>query len=348
MSRPMGFSLVELIIALLLGILLTAGAGKVFLSTNKTYTLQDQLIRMQENARTALELLVKDIRMSGYTGCPVSANLGNALQAKEQGRLWMTHFDKGLMGIPSGNRVKSEIDPYALSEAVIVHRVDWQNSFSVLHQNTETATLYLSALHRFNQGDLLALVGQNCKQISVFIAGFDTKDARVTYPVENSRLLSNCTGLNKGDFNCISKQKESNIFDHTGSQLVPISTTAYYVRESAGVPVLYRKRAGEMVSGSTLAAEALVEGIENMRVLYGYDTDNDGVVNQYLPPIDMMPYSDDWKKILSIKVELLVRSLRETAAEPDPYFFAGKKVIPKNHYIRRVVVATVDLRNRGY
>ena len=146
----------------------------------------------------------------------------------------------------------------------------------------------------------------------------------------------------------MSGQKGTGYFDHTASQLAPVSTIAYYVRESSGIPTLYRKRGGETASGRKLSAEALVEGIENLRVLYGYDSDDDGVVNQYLPPADIAPYSHDWKNILSVKVELLVRSLRETAAKPQPHFFAGTQVTPTDHYIRRVLVATVGIRNRGY
>ena len=159
MNRGAGFSLVELIIALLLSILLITGAGNLFLSTNKTYTLQDQLIRIQENARTALEQLAQDIRMSAYTGCPASVNLGNALYTADEGRLWMAHFDKGILGFPAGSSVKKAVDSYALSEALVVHRVDWENSFTVLQQNTDEATLNLSMTHDFNQGDMLALVG---------------------------------------------------------------------------------------------------------------------------------------------------------------------------------------------
>ena len=342
-----GFSLIELMVALLLGMVLITGVGNLFLSTNKTYTLQDELVRIQENARVALELLTRDVRMSAYTGCPSWASLGNALYTSELSRLWMAHFDKGLFGIPSGSSVKNAVDSNAISESIVVHRVDWESSVPVSSQDVSSAIVTLAASHDFNQGDLLALIGQDCKQVSIFIAGSDTSGSKVSYPSASSGSLYNCTSLQKGAFNCIDSQQGTGVFDHSRSQLVPVSSVAYYIRNSNSVPTLYRKRAGETASGRGLSAEALVEGIEALRVFYGYDSDNDGVVNQYRTPSDISLYSSDWKNITSIKIELLVRSLREIAPEPQPYFFAGAEITSEDNYIRRAFVTTVELRNRG-
>ena len=80
---------------------------------------------------------------------------------------------------------------------------------------------------------------------------------------------------------------------------------------------------------------------------YGYDSDGDGIVNQYLTANAIKPYSDLWTDILSVKIELLTRSLKPVAVSPQSYFFAGSKITPDDNYIRRVLIATVKLRNRG-
>jgi type IV pilus assembly protein PilW len=64
-----GFSLIEIMVALVAGMLLAAGIGQVFLSTKQTYQYQDQLSRLQENGRFAMDILVHDIRMAGSMGC---------------------------------------------------------------------------------------------------------------------------------------------------------------------------------------------------------------------------------------------------------------------------------------
>ena len=144
MRNHSGFSLVELLIALVLGVILINGVGYLLLSANKTYALQDQLIRLQENGRSAIELLTQDIRMSAYTGCPADAPLGNTLYTGDTSRLWMAHFDKGLLGIPAGTSMKKEVDRYALSEGIITQRINREKSFSVLSVNSKNIVRYSS------------------------------------------------------------------------------------------------------------------------------------------------------------------------------------------------------------
>lgn len=61
-----GFSLVELLIAMLLGLILTAGALQMMLSSQEIYQTTDTLSRIQENGRFTLNFLTKDIRMAGH------------------------------------------------------------------------------------------------------------------------------------------------------------------------------------------------------------------------------------------------------------------------------------------
>lgn len=61
-----GLSLIELLIAMLLGLILMAGALQMMLSSQEIYKTTDTLSRIQENGRFALNFLAKDIRMAGY------------------------------------------------------------------------------------------------------------------------------------------------------------------------------------------------------------------------------------------------------------------------------------------
>ena len=63
-----GFSLVELMVALLITLILMAGIGQIFLSSKKSFLIQDTLGRMQENGRYALETVAQDVRRAGYWG----------------------------------------------------------------------------------------------------------------------------------------------------------------------------------------------------------------------------------------------------------------------------------------
>lgn len=70
LARPeRGLSLVELMVALVAGLLLAAGIGQIFLSTKQTFRARDQLSRLHENGRYAIDMLAHDARMAGSLGC---------------------------------------------------------------------------------------------------------------------------------------------------------------------------------------------------------------------------------------------------------------------------------------
>ncbi len=61
-----GFSIVELMIALVLGLILLGGVIQVFLSSRQTYSANEAMSRMQENGRFALEFMARSARLAGY------------------------------------------------------------------------------------------------------------------------------------------------------------------------------------------------------------------------------------------------------------------------------------------
>lgn len=61
-----GFSLVELMIAMLLGLILMIGVINVFLSSSQTYRLQEAMFRVQESGRFALDIMARDLRDAGF------------------------------------------------------------------------------------------------------------------------------------------------------------------------------------------------------------------------------------------------------------------------------------------
>jgi len=61
-----GFSLVEVLVALLLTGILTAAMFRVYINQHHSWMIQDSVIDMQQNARTAIDELTRQIRMAGY------------------------------------------------------------------------------------------------------------------------------------------------------------------------------------------------------------------------------------------------------------------------------------------
>lgn len=61
-----GFTLIELLIALVISSILIAALYKTFISQQHTYTVQEQVVDMQQNARFAINQMVREIRMAGF------------------------------------------------------------------------------------------------------------------------------------------------------------------------------------------------------------------------------------------------------------------------------------------
>jgi len=66
-AHQRGFSLIELMVATTISLILLAGVGNIYLSNVQSYKLQNGTARMQENARYALDILARNIAMSGYS-----------------------------------------------------------------------------------------------------------------------------------------------------------------------------------------------------------------------------------------------------------------------------------------
>jgi type IV pilus assembly protein PilW len=74
MNKQSGFSLVEIMIALLIGLFLLGGILQIFSASQQTYRMQRNLSRLQENGRFALDFITHDIRMAGNWGCLIGTN----------------------------------------------------------------------------------------------------------------------------------------------------------------------------------------------------------------------------------------------------------------------------------
>ena len=66
--RQAGFSLVELMIAITLGLVVLLAVGSIYLGSRQTYRVQEDNARMQEAGRYALEVIGRSIRQAGADG----------------------------------------------------------------------------------------------------------------------------------------------------------------------------------------------------------------------------------------------------------------------------------------
>lgn len=99
-------------------------------------------------------------------------------------------------------------------------------------------------------------------------------------------------------------------------------------------------------SGAGVAAQAILEDIENMQILYGENTNGDafGVAEYYVPANNVA----NWDRVVSVRISVLVRTKENNlVAAPQAYSFNGATVTPTDRRLRRVFTTTITLRNRA-
>lgn len=94
--RPRGFTLVELMVSMVVGLIVAGAATTVFLTTSRTYQATESLGRVQENMRVAFELMARDMREAAGNPCEKNLPTYNVLKnPKDQ---WYTDFLTGIRG----------------------------------------------------------------------------------------------------------------------------------------------------------------------------------------------------------------------------------------------------------
>jgi len=65
-KKERGFTLVELLVAMAISGIVMAAVYTAFVTQQKSYTVQDQVAEMQQNARVGLDMIAREVRMAGY------------------------------------------------------------------------------------------------------------------------------------------------------------------------------------------------------------------------------------------------------------------------------------------
>jgi type IV pilus assembly protein PilW len=71
-ARQSGLSLVEMMVAMVLGLLILLAVSSIYIGSRQTFRLQDDNARLQETGRYALEVMGRSIRQAGFWNMPIS------------------------------------------------------------------------------------------------------------------------------------------------------------------------------------------------------------------------------------------------------------------------------------
>ncbi len=61
-----GLTLIELLVGLVICAMVVAGIYRLFVSQSRAYTVQEQVVEVQQNIRSAMEVMLRDLRMTAF------------------------------------------------------------------------------------------------------------------------------------------------------------------------------------------------------------------------------------------------------------------------------------------
>ncbi|MGV8943463.1 prepilin-type N-terminal cleavage/methylation domain-containing protein [Thermomonas sp.] len=137
-----GFTLIELMIAMVLGLLVVAAAGAIFLSSQRVYGMTETSGRIQENQRASYELMARDIREAG--GSPCNTLNPPVIMLKDSTASFWDLYRNGLGGTEGGANPDS-IDLYSGNDAGI----------QIVEHDNPSAVLAVSSVDGVKDGDVL-------------------------------------------------------------------------------------------------------------------------------------------------------------------------------------------------
>jgi type IV pilus assembly protein PilW len=310
-----GFSLVELMVALVITLILLAGIGQIFLSSKKSFTIQNALGRQQENGRYVLDTLAQDLRRAGY--------LGGALKIEKTG--WSLAVVTGADSC-AGN-------------------TDWGTMLDrPIFGLDDDATGY-ACVKSYLQGDVLVVR---------YDAPWELGGVTTPMPAAGNwpnRLYMRSNPTNPKTARIFQGEPPAQEANDRDAELIAY---AYYIGNSSqtcsndgsAIPSLFR--VGLDDSGKPASPEEIASGIEQLQVQYGVDTNGDLSVDQYLDA-DALATTNDWNQVIAARVWVLTRAeCPETGYTNTNTYDMGDVNYPAkpDRYRRQLYQTTVKLRNR--
>lgn len=334
-THQLGISMVEILVALVISLFLLGGIVQVYVGNKASYTFTDNIGRIQENGRFAMDILTQDLRMAGFWGCAIfdpddTANITNNLDPNGTG-YDPELYDFLLQGAIEG----TENDGLNGSDSVSLRgSKPMQVNVHPPYNVSTSAMLHVTANDSVQPGDIVMV--SNCRGADIFQV---TNTTNSTNASQNA-LVHNTGGGSPGNYNpsncqggnahCLSQTYGSD------AALFEMQTVTYSIAPGAsGEPALWRSENGTNLE--------LIEGIEQMQVLYGLDTDDDDFPNQYV----ISTAVPDMYDVISVRIMLLVRSNTDFIAEANQsYSFNGNNITAADRRMRQVFTTTIALRNR--
>jgi len=312
----LGFSLVELMVAISISLVLLIGLIQVFISSKRSYNIQDSIARMQENGRYAVDLLSKDLRLAGYMGgnADVTTIIGSEAPGNDcvgaADTAWGKMIEQSLFGLNDGLSnytgcitaagASPQPNDYLSGDVLVVR---YARPTQLLTTDTvDSGGYYLNSSPM--RGEIALLVKDGSIDFDSIDDSPKTYNKLEAYAYYTGNQEASCNGI------------------------------------TTNVPSLSRLF---LNNNGTPERQEIVRGIENLQMQYGIDTDNNGSPNQYVNASPGM----DWSIVKSARLWLLVRDECPSSGytNTNTYVMGDSDLVANDNFRRHLYTITVMLRN---
>jgi len=318
-----GVSIVELLIALTLGLVAVAGAASIYIANRTTFATVEGVARVEENARFAVELLARDIREAGNSVCG-GAMISRNLISSPAVPNWAT-WESGLLGnamAATGSMAISIASPSGRTAQLTSPATDsllvWSASTGDApvritgHTPGASGTFTTATPHGYVNGDVV--VACDGKQL-------------VTFEVQSA--TGNSVGYSGGA--AVTQFKP-------GALLSNMTARLWYVGGSEDKVSTNALRRFTIDKGGTkIANEEMVTGVSNLQIKYlvgdSSGTPKPAATYQIAAPA-APAVAPAWDSVIAVQLALTLESLDKIGAAGDaPSVFTH--TVPLTVSIRR-------------
>lgn len=336
MRRSPGFTMIELMVSMVLGLVIIGGATSLILANRQSYRTNEALSQVQESARTAFELLARDVREAGYSGCDSNGRMANVLQPPPSGGLfwWQTWF--GMAGYdgdqanPAISFTESPAAPRIVGTDSVILQGIQGTGLTIEFQEETSANFKINATTTdFVDNDVL-IVCDFDHAVMVQVTNYNSNNVTVVHDTGNGSGVAVPGNCSKGmGYPTICSTNGNPYTFGPNSQIARMSAVAWYIgnngRAAEGGRSLYRRRLG---AGAAIQTEEVVAGVSNMQLLYreqGFD--------EFRPAASI----GTWTNVNAVQIELTLQSADQRVTT-DNTVNAGR--------VERSFTNIVTLRNR--
>ncbi|HEY2346452.1 MAG TPA: PilW family protein [Xanthomonadaceae bacterium] len=290
-ANQRGLGLIELMVALLLGLFVAGSAIAIFATNRQTYAATESLGRLQENGRLAYEMMARDLREAGGTPCdPRTKPVANVTT----GGAWWQTWGAGVVGYHYGD-TGLPADMKSGTDAVVLLESDDTPISVVSHDNSSHTFVLNAAPTAFKPLDLV--VACDYRQSSIFQINAVVAGSSPPYKITYAKTGLNCsTDLSWYPFGDICTSTKPGIQYNNDAMVGRLRSVEWYVNTSNQ---LIQTQLGSDGTTSSATKQAIADGVTNMTLTYLVSGANDYVSSSSV--------GSNWSTVDAVRVALTLQ-----------------------------------------